>query len=84
MRWLPTTLILFSVGIICVIAETAGADPWDRFVSDQQIFEAQTIRCDFTKGVSANWGQKAKALAVAKNHKMFGLSQEKLTHFLKL
>ncbi|MEL0160821.1 MAG: hypothetical protein VXA48_17915, partial [Deltaproteobacteria bacterium] len=25
------------------------------FVSDQQIFEAQTIRCDFTKGVSANW-----------------------------
>ena len=55
MRWLPTTLILFSVGIICVIAETAGANPWDSFVSDQQIFEAQTIRCDFTKGVSANW-----------------------------
>ena len=42
-------------GIICVIAETAGADPWDSFVSDQQIFEAQTIRCNFTKGVSANW-----------------------------
>ncbi len=28
MKWLPTTLILFSVGIICVIAETAGANPW--------------------------------------------------------
>ena len=55
MKWLPTTLILFSVGIICVIAETAGANPWDSFVSDQQIFEAQTIRCDFTRGVSANW-----------------------------
>ena len=55
MKWLPTTLILFSVGIICVIAETAGADPWDSFVSDKQIFEAQTIRCNFTKGVSANW-----------------------------
>jgi hypothetical protein len=27
MKWLPTTLILFSVGIICVIAETAGAKP---------------------------------------------------------
>ena len=55
MKWLPTTLILFSVGIIGVIAETAAANPWDSFVSDQQIFEAQTIRCDFTTGVSANW-----------------------------
>ena len=55
MRWLPTTLILFSVGIIYVIAETAGAKQWDSFVSDQQTFEAQTIRCDFTRGVSANW-----------------------------
>jgi hypothetical protein len=43
MKWLPTTLVLFSVGIICVIAETAGANPWDSFVSAQQIFEAQTI-----------------------------------------
>ena len=49
MKWLPTTLILFSVGIIGVIAETAAANLWDRFVSDQQIFEAQTIRCDFTQ-----------------------------------
>ena len=48
-------MILFSVGIVCVIAETAGAKTWDSFVSDQQIFEAQTIRCNFTKGVSANW-----------------------------
>ena len=71
MRWLPTTLILFSVGIVCVTAETAAANPWDSFVSDQQIFEAQTIRCDFTTGVGANWGQKAKALDIAKNHKMF-------------
>jgi len=55
MKWLSTTPILFSVGIICAIAETAVANPWDSFVSDQQIFEAQTIRCDFTKGVSANW-----------------------------
>ena len=44
MKWLPTTLILFSVGIICVTAETAAANSWDRFVSDQQIFEAQTIQ----------------------------------------
>jgi len=44
MKWLPTSLILFSVGSICVIAENAVADPWDSFVSDQQIFEAQTIR----------------------------------------
>jgi len=55
MKWLSTTPILFSVGIICAIAETAVANPWDSFVSDQQIFEAQTIRCDFTTGVSANW-----------------------------
>jgi len=55
MKCLSTTPILFSVGIICAIAETAGADPWNSFVSDQQIFEAQTIRCDFTTGVSANW-----------------------------
>ena len=55
MKWLPTSLILFSVGIICVNAETAVANPWDSFISDQKIFEAQTIRCDFTKGVSANW-----------------------------
>ena len=54
MKWLPTTLILFSVGIICVIAETTVANPWDRFVSDQQKLEAQTIRCDFTTGVGAN------------------------------
>ena len=44
MKWLPTTSILFSVGIICAIAETAVANSWDRFVSDQQRFEAQTIR----------------------------------------
>jgi len=55
MKWLSTTPILFSVGIICAIAETAVANPWDSFVSDQQIFEAQTIRCDFIKGVSADW-----------------------------
>jgi hypothetical protein len=55
MKWLPTSLILFSVGAISVIAETAVAKPWESFVSDQQIFEAQTIRCDFTKGVGANW-----------------------------
>jgi len=55
MKWLSTTPILFSMGIICAIAETAVANPWDSFVSDQQIFEAQTIRCDFTTGVSANW-----------------------------
>ena len=61
MKWLSTTPILFSVGIICAIAETAVANPWDSFVSDQQIFEAQTIRCDFTTGVSANWdGAKPK------------------------
>tara|TARA_Y100000813_G_scaffold146547_1_gene107157 strand:- start:323 stop:505 length:183 start_codon:yes stop_codon:yes gene_type:complete len=29
MKWLPTSLILFSMGIICVIAENAGARPWD-------------------------------------------------------
>ena len=55
MKLLPILLILFSVGIVCVIAETAGAKPRDSFVSDQQICEAQTIRCDFTKGVSASW-----------------------------
>jgi len=55
MKRRPSLLILFSVGIICVIAETAVAKPWDSFVSDQQIFEAQTIRCDFITGVSANW-----------------------------
>ena len=55
MKWRPSLLILFSVGIIYVITGTAGADPWDNFVSAQQIFEAQTIRCNFTKGVSANW-----------------------------
>ena len=55
MKWLPTTLILFSVGIVCAIAETAAANSWESFVSDKQIFEAQTIRCDFTNGASANW-----------------------------
>ena len=59
------------MAIICVIAETAVVNPWDSFVSDQQKFEAQTIRCDFTTGVGANWGQKAKALDIAKNQKMF-------------
>ena len=59
------------MGIICVIAETAGANPWDSFVSDQQIFEAQTIWTLLHKGSGANWGQKAKALDIAKNHKMF-------------
>ena len=49
MKLLPILLILFSVGIVCIIAETAGAKTWDSFVSDQQIFEAQTIRCDFTQ-----------------------------------
>ena len=71
MKLLPILLILFSVGIVCVIAETAVANPWDSFVSDQQKFEAQTIRCDFTTGVGANWGQKVKVLDIAKNHKMF-------------
>ena len=67
MKWLPTASILFSVGIICVIAETAGANPWDSFVSDQQIFEAQTIRCDFTRGVSANWDGAEPKLELQKD-----------------
>jgi hypothetical protein len=60
MKWLPTASILFSVGIVCVTAETAGAKPWYSFVSDQQIFEAQTIRCDFTRGVGQIGGRRPR------------------------
>ena len=64
MKWLPTTSILFSGGIICVIATNAIANPWDRFVSDLQIFESQIIRCDFAKGVSANWDRAEPKLGL--------------------
>ena len=86
MKWLPTTSILFSVGIICVIAETAVANPWDSFVSDQQKFEAQTIRCDFTRGVSANWDGAEPKLELQKDgfgsEFLFDSIGEKRTRFI--
>jgi len=71
MKWLPTTSILFSVGIICVIAETAVANPWDSFVSDQQKFEAQIIRCDFTTGVGAIGGRRPRHSTLPRITKCF-------------
>ena len=86
MKWLPTTLILFSVGIVCAIAETAAANPWESFVSAQLIFEAQTIRCDFTNGASANWDGAEPKLELQKDgfgsEFLFDSIGEKRTRFI--
>ena len=49
---------LLAAGLICIGSEL-GAVPSDHLITDERLFEAQTIRCNYPSGAFANWEPKS-------------------------